>query len=129
GMGALAATVVMLLWPIWHAPWNAPPHHTRMFNASVIPVVDDATRRDLASYPSRPDFKALAISDSGWYVADGAPDLESAKQDALKGCGTISASIKSLGPCTLYAVGTDVVWSEQTAPLPAPSDIRIEPTE
>src|SRR6185369_15361291 len=81
-------------------------------------------RAQLVSYPARPGFKALAISGgSKWHVQDGAPDLESAKQSALQGCAA-----KEKAACRLYAVGNEVVWSSELMPMPAPADIRTEPT-
>ena len=80
--------------------------------------------RSLASYPNRPDAKALAITGLGMAVADGEPNAEAAKQDALRRCNA-----RTKGQCRLYAVGMDVVWSKEALPMPAPDDLRFEPLE
>jgi hypothetical protein len=89
-----------------------------------VPLIDDESRRNLASYPNRSDFKALAITDLGWAVSDGAQNVESAKEEALRRCNA-----KTKRDCRLYAVGLDVVWSNAAMPLPAMSDIRFEPLD
>jgi DNA-binding winged helix-turn-helix (wHTH) protein len=94
------------------------------FDASVVPLVTDEVRRTLAGYPGRPDAKALAISNEGWSVADSAPDIESAKQEALRQC-----TARAKGVCRIYAAGMDVVLSRDTLPLPAPGDIRLIPLQ
>ena len=80
--------------------------------------------RNLATYPNRPDFKALAITGEGMDVADGQPNAEAAKQDALRRCNA-----RTMRQCKLYAVGMDVVFSKDAIPLPAPEDLRFEPLE
>lgn len=117
--GVLAATLVFLLWPSQDAPQA---RSSKTFDAATVPLVDDYTRRALASYPSRPDHKALAIGGAGqFYVSDGAENVEKAREAALQGCYD-----KFKRPCRVYAVGTDIVWSEQALPLPAARDIRTE---
>ena len=91
---------------------------------SSVPLVDDETRRSLAGYPNRPDVKALAIAGVGMGVADGQPNAEAAKQDALRRCDA-----RTKGQCRLYAVGMDVVWSKEALPMPAPDDLRFEPLD
>lgn len=125
GLGALAATLIFLFWPSPKTS-SSPPVSAPLerFDASAVPLVGDEMRRSLANYPSRPDIKALAISVFGWGVADGEPDTESAKQEALRQCNA-----RAKRRCRVYAVGTDVVWSAATLPLPAPADVRAEPLD
>lgn len=113
-VAGVAATLIYLLWPA------AGAH----FNAAVVPLVDDAARRLLASYPDRPDHKALAITGEGWAVSDGEPNAEAARQDALRRCNA-----KTKRQCRVYAIGTEVVWSKDAMPLPAPQDLHLEPLD
>jgi hypothetical protein len=96
------------------------------FDASVVPLVNDVARSELTGYPSLPDFKALAISADGYGMAIGAHDASSAQAEALERCKARSRAIRY---CRLYAVGTDVVWSIKTLPLPLRFDIHSEPLE
>jgi DNA-binding winged helix-turn-helix (wHTH) protein len=122
GLLALAATLVFL-WLALDPARRAPsPASGPTFDASIVPLVDDEARKSLASYPNRPDFKALAITGEGMAVADGEPDAEAARQDALRRC-----TAKTKRQCRLYAVGVEVVWSGEALPLPAPDDLRVEP--
>lgn len=117
--GALVATLLFLLVPLLP---TSQPRSTKKFDASVVPLVDDDTRRALAGYASRPDHKALAIGSRGQFqVADGAPTVEKAQEAALQGCFE-----KLKQPCKIYSVGGGIVWSDQTMPLPAPRDVRAE---
>jgi DNA-binding response OmpR family regulator len=120
------AGVLAAFWPPSFATKTAPAAATRpKFNAAVIPLVTDLVRKDLASYASRPDFKALAISSAagdGWGLSFGAPDEESARKEALERCGVRSAQ----RVCRMYAVGMDVVWSPASLALPLPADIHTE---
>jgi DNA-binding winged helix-turn-helix (wHTH) protein len=123
GLASVAAAIVVLLWPSAdpaRRPGTIAARPT--FDASIVPIVDNEARRDLASYPSRPDFKALAITGEGLAVADGHSNAEAARQDALQRCNE-----RTKRNCRLYAVGMDVVWSPEALPLPAPSDLRLEP--
>jgi DNA-binding response OmpR family regulator len=96
------------------------------FDASVVPLVNDVARSELTGYRSQPDFKALAISADGYGMAIGAHDASSAQAEALERCKARSRAIRY---CRLYAVGTDVVWSIKTLPLPLRFDIHSEPLE
>jgi hypothetical protein len=89
-----------------------------------VPLIDNEMRRTLANYASRPDAKALAITRARAVVADGAPDIETAKRNALRDC-----EARAGWACKLYAVGTEVVWSGESLPLPAPGDLRTEPLQ
>ena len=121
-VAAIAATLVYLFWFASSAPRTVASG--QRFDASSVPLVDDETRRSLASYPNRPDAKALAITGEGLAVADGQPNAESAKEDALRRC-----TARTKRQCRIYAVGTDVVWSKEALPLPAPEDLRFEPLD
>jgi hypothetical protein len=122
--GIVIAGAATLTW-IWFAP-SAPPTVAsgQRFDAASVPLIDDEMRRILASYPSRPDAKALAIAGLGIGVAEGERDAEAAKQDALRRC---NANTKK--QCRLYAVGTEVVWTKDALPMAAPEDLRFEPIE
>jgi DNA-binding winged helix-turn-helix (wHTH) protein len=96
----------------------------RPFDATKVPIVNDATRERLARYSHRADFKALAIATDGLGIADGEVDEDSAKQEALRLCGT-----KAKKPCRIYAVGNNVVWSDDVMPMPAAGDLRVEPLD
>jgi DNA-binding winged helix-turn-helix (wHTH) protein len=122
--GVLAATLLIHLWPVADASRTAASSRpTKKFDASVVPLVDDDSRLVLTNYPSRPDYKALAIGGGGQlHVADGAKTAENAQEVALQGCFA-----KFQRPCKVYAIGADIVWPEQAIPLPAPRDLRTEP--
>ena len=54
------------------------------FDPSVVPFLSDDVRRYLATYSSRRDFRALAISPGGIFgLAEGAPDAESAQREGF----------------------------------------------
>jgi hypothetical protein len=55
-------------------------------------------------------------------MAFGARDASSAQAEALEQC-----KARSQRSCRLYAVGTDVVWSIKSLPLPLPFDVHGEP--
>jgi DNA-binding winged helix-turn-helix (wHTH) protein len=118
--GALAATLYFLPVPSQTAPQLL---SIQKFDASSVPLVNEDTRLALSNYPSRPDHKAVAIGGGGqFHVADGAQTAEKAQEAALQGC---FAKLKR--PCRVYAAGLDVVWSEQSIPLPVSRDVRTEP--
>jgi DNA-binding winged helix-turn-helix (wHTH) protein len=123
--GALVAVAAVLTYQHWGAanPPTAPPSGQR-FDAASVPLIDEEMRRSLASYPNRPDAKAIAITGMGMGVADGQPDAEAARQDALRRCNA-----RTNRQCRLYAVGMDVVWSKDAIPMPAPEDLRFEPLD
>jgi len=121
GVALISAALAYLLWPA-SPPRTAPAGEK--FDASVVPLVTDETRRSLASYPNRPDYKALAITGGGNGVADGHTNEEAAKGDALRRCNQ-----NGQRQCRLYAVGMNVVWVKEAMPTPAPADLRLEPLE
>jgi DNA-binding winged helix-turn-helix (wHTH) protein len=121
-VAAVAATLTYLAWFASNAPRTVVSGPT--FDASFVPLVEDETRKSLASYPDRPDYKALAITGGANGVAEGQPNAEAAKEDALRRCNA-----RSKRQCRLYAVGMEVVWSKQAMPMPAPDDFRFEPLE
>jgi DNA-binding winged helix-turn-helix (wHTH) protein len=123
----LAALIVAagLLWLSFHRfHVGTPAQASRPFDAAKVPIVNDATRERLARYSNRADFKALAIAADGLGIADGEVDEHSAKQEALRLCGTTAKK-----PCRIYAVGNNVVWSDDVMPMPAAGDLRVEPLD
>lgn len=123
---AVVATAATLFFPLWPGidTLRSKAAPVQRFDASAVPLVTDEMRRSLAGYPGRPDAKALAISNDGWSVADGAPDIETAQKEALRQCAARGKSV-----CRIYATGTDVVWSRDMLPLAAPGDLRAEPLQ
>ena len=105
---------------------GARPHcrAIQKFDAATVPLVSDEMRGVLAAYPRRPDVKALALASDGVGVADGAPNSDSAKQEALRQCSIVAKRL-----CRIYAVGMDVVWSKEALPLPVPTDLHVEPLD
>jgi hypothetical protein len=95
-VAAIAAALGYLLWPASNAPPNGAPG--QRFDAASVPLIDDEMRRSLATYPTRADHKALAITGAGggvsagggMGVADGQPNAEAAKEDALRRCNATS---------------------------------------
>jgi len=106
------------------APLPAPA--AQKFDASVVPLINDEARIELATYPSQPDFKAVAISADTYGTAMAARDASTASAEALERCKMRS---RPNAYCRLYAVGTDVVWSTKSLALPLPFDIHAEPLE
>src|SRR5262249_232193 len=96
----------------------------RQFDASAVPLISDKARQTLIDYVRRPDHKALAIAGGYLGVADAAPDVEAAKQEALRRCNARSAK-----PCQRSAAGQAVVWTDDSLPLPAAEDLRTEPLD
>jgi len=125
GLGTIAATLLVLLWPESDASRRTSPLRAiQKFDAATVPLVSDEMRGVLAAYPRRPDVKALALASDGVGVADGAPNSDSAKQEALRQCSIVAKRL-----CRIYAVGMDVVWSKEALPLPVPSDLHVEPLD
>jgi DNA-binding winged helix-turn-helix (wHTH) protein len=121
----VAAVASALLWPALDGlVGTSTLRPVQRFDAAAVPLVSDAVRSGLATYPGRPDAKALAIAADGIGVADGARDIGSAKQEALRQCASAAKRV-----CRIYAEGMDVVWSRESLPLPAPGDLRSEPLE
>jgi hypothetical protein len=93
------------------------------FDATVVPLVTDRVRAALADFARQPDFKAVAISHSGWGVASGAADVTTAEREAIDRC----KKRDQRGDCRIYAVGVNVVWAP--LPLPSKADLHVEPLE
>jgi DNA-binding winged helix-turn-helix (wHTH) protein len=121
-----AATLAVALWFPGLARRDAQLPAAQKFDASVVPLITDEARNELATYPSRPDFKAVAISADTYGIAMAARDASTASAEALERCKMRSRPNAS---CRLYAVGTDVVWSTKSLALPLPFDIHAEPLE
>ena len=131
GIGLVAISAVLALLFVrsgTQEPARMPASATKeiAFDPSVVPLISDAARRSLANYRERPDAKALAIARGHMVVVDGAIDVEQAKAEALRRCG---AGARPSSVCRIYAVGTDVVWSRESLPLPAPGELRAEPID
>ncbi len=121
-----AATLAVAVWFSGPATRDAPPPVAQRFDASVVPLITDEARNDLAAYPSQPDFKAVAISVDAYGTAMAARDASTASAEALERC---KARSRPNAYCRLYAVGTDVVWSAKSLALPLPFDIHAEPLQ
>jgi DNA-binding winged helix-turn-helix (wHTH) protein len=123
GAGLAVAAIAVVL-GVFASRSSTPP--ARKFEASNVPMVDDDTRRSLATYPARPGNKAvaLAINLPAIGVADGAPDAETARNEALRQCGASGRAM-----CRIYAVNMEVVWSAESLPFPAARDLRTEPLD
>jgi two-component system, OmpR family, response regulator len=124
GSAALAGigAVLIALWLSGLGQRGHSPPVLAKFDASAVPLVTDLARSELEAYPSQPNFKAVAISAVGYGVAVGARDAPSAEAQALERCKALSRLY-----CRLYAIGTDVVWSVKSLPLPLPFDVHDEP--
>jgi adenylate cyclase len=129
---ALAAVVGVVVATRPHWPMGAPfsvqsssgsANTARAFDATVVPLVTDRVRAGLADFAQQPDFKAIAISHSGWGVASGAADVVSAEREAIDRCKKRDQK----GDCRIYAVGARVVWP--LLPLPSAADLHVEPLE
>lgn len=119
----LVVGLIYLLGTAGHAPLRPPsPAVTQQFDASVVPLITDEDRRTLATYPSRPELKVLAIGSDRFSVVDNATDIEKAKQQALQQCSTRGST-----QCRIYAVGMNVVMAKTAIPLADRNDLRTEP--
>jgi DNA-binding winged helix-turn-helix (wHTH) protein len=127
GAGIAGAVVVLLsALLVWRSGDVVPQASSaQKFDPAVIPLVSDAHRRALANYVGRPDAKALAIAYDATAVVDGESSIESARQAALRQCQ--AKTQKTQKTCRIYAAGNEVVWSRETVPMPAPSDLRSAP--
>jgi class 3 adenylate cyclase len=125
---ALAAVIGIVLatrpyWPMLAAQSSNGVSAAQAFDAAVVPLVTDRVRAGLADFVRQPDFKAVAISHSGWGVASGAADVTSAEREAIDRCKKRDQK----GDCRIYAVGAKVVWPP--LPLPSKADLHVEPLE
>ena len=131
GMGlamVVGLGIVSFYWRPAPAPGPATSREVKLpqpFDTAVIPLISDSDRRNLATYPKLPGFKALAIAAQGWGVASGASDLESAKREALQRCGARAKS----AICKIYASGMEVTWSRDWVPMPLAADLHTEPLD
>jgi DNA-binding winged helix-turn-helix (wHTH) protein len=121
---AVTAAVVVLALVLINARSgiDAMLHPPQRFDAGVMPLIADEGRRELAGYAAEPDEKAIALSAQGSAKAVGAPDRDSAKQEALERC-----RMRPKAVCRLYAVGMDVVWNNGLVPMPVATDLRLDP--
>jgi DNA-binding winged helix-turn-helix (wHTH) protein len=132
GLAAVVSfgAIIAFYWRPAAAPAPAPAASRvedprQQFDAAVIPLMSDSDRQALATYPTLPGFKALAIAAQGWGVASGASNPESAKSEALQRC---SARAKST-MCKIYASGMDVTWSRDWVPMALAADLHTEPLD
>lgn len=121
-LAAIATSAAFLLWPSGQK--SVSPAAPGNFDSAIIPLIADETRRSLASYPARRDAKALAISSNGIGIAEGAPNMESARQEALQQCAS-----RAKRPCRIYADGLNVVWPPDALSLPGERDLRKVPLQ
>jgi len=122
-IGVFAAVVgAVVLAPLVQRTFVA--NRGERFDPARVPMVDPPDQATVDAYPRQPDYKAIALSSYSIGVSHGAPDIESAKTQALQKC---SVQLEKKSACTLYAVGMDVVWPGGIIPLPPPGDLRTEP--
>jgi class 3 adenylate cyclase len=100
------------------------------FDPAGVPMVTDRVRSSLFDYGQQPNFKAIAISHSGWGISSGLPDSVGAERDALDRCKRRDPK----GDCRIYAVGDRVVWPPMPLPLaadihPVPLDAPLQPAD
>jgi len=111
-----ALTVGLLPWPPLQqaaafVSQRPAPEPALQFDSGKVPLVDDQVRRNLAIYESKPGPKALAISQTGWGVSYAAPDMETAKKNAIEHCRSGKTTDSSTtADCRIYAAGMEVVW-------------------
>jgi DNA-binding winged helix-turn-helix (wHTH) protein len=122
GCVAMAAAALALILLLGGQPRAPGLGAVRAFDPTLVPLMDASDRLALADYAQKPEHKALAVSANGWGLAAAAPDVESAKTEALQRCG-----LRPQSACLLYAVDMGVVWPEGVVPVAAPGDQRTEP--
>ena len=122
----VAGLVILFRYPGSAGPATSPAEHKEAFDPTVVPFLSDENRRALASYSALPTAKAVALSKGQFGLASGAPDLESAKKEALVRC---ERRYKTTGNCKIYATDMDVVWSRKSLPLPLDVDVRSTPLD
>jgi DNA-binding winged helix-turn-helix (wHTH) protein len=132
GVGLAAVVTLGAIIAFYWRPAAAPAPATsrvedsrQQFDAAVVPLMSDSDRQALATYPTLPGFKALAIAAQGWGVASGASNPEGAKSEALQRCGARAKSTV----CKIYASGMDVMWSRDWVPMVLAADLRTEPLD
>jgi DNA-binding response OmpR family regulator len=123
---AIAAGLIIAVWYPRTTSTPTPAPVAQTFDAADVPLVSDDVRAELASYSTRPDFKAIAISADGWGMAIGAANREAAEGEAVERC---KARTKAVTVCRVYASGAHVLWSRGSLPLPRPADLRSEPLD
>jgi class 3 adenylate cyclase len=126
GSAAALAAIVAAAILYWHfGPRNDASTAGPPFDPADVPLVFDAVREQLAAYGGQPNWKAIAISRRAWGEVEDAPDIDSAKQQALELCRQRDKD----GGCRIYAVGNTVVWPRSRLPMPMPADVHAEPLE
>jgi DNA-binding winged helix-turn-helix (wHTH) protein len=101
------------------------PEPVTYFDSSKVPLVEDQARRDLAIYESKPGAKAVAISETRrWGMAYGAPDMETAKKDAIAGCRADTTA-----DCRTYAAGMEVVWPKHSWADSTAGSLQVTPLD
>jgi two-component system, OmpR family, response regulator len=118
------AVIMAIIWTTTHQR-EASLNSAAKFDVAAIPMIGGVARRALSSYPEQPDVKAVAISGYAVGVAFGASSPEAAKAEALERCKARTDLSRS-GPCAIYAIGMDVVWSQKSVPRPLPGDFHDE---
>lgn len=119
-----AVSVAAPVWYLYPSPKGSNAANAEQpFDPSKVPLVTDRARESLSNYGREPDFKAIAISREALGVGFGAPDIETAKREALDRCQQRDQK----GFCRIYAVGNKVHWSKAALSLPA--DTYAEPLD
>src|SRR5262249_39544939 len=106
-------------------PPPADPPPTRIYSAADVPFVGDFRRRQLESYATAEDAKAMAINVRGFVgIASRRIDFATARRIALEECTRVVErevpNVRPFDRCMIYAIGNDVVWSFRPPPLPPP---------
>jgi DNA-binding response OmpR family regulator len=123
--GGLAIVVAGLVWFAQRKPESAATTATiARFDGTVIPFIDDATRKRLSEdYPKLPEHKALVIWANGWTMVSASATPAVAVAHVLEECARMT---KRPHPCDIYAVDMDVTWPARSPPMPLPADLHAE---
>jgi DNA-binding winged helix-turn-helix (wHTH) protein len=120
----IVAGAVLVGWHLSRAPSANVADATgagRPFDPGSVPLLTDRARSSLVDYTQQPNFKAIAISRTGWGVSTGFADTLAAERDAVDRC----KKRDPVGDCRIYAVGDTVVWPQ----LPFSADVHLKPLD
>src|SRR5262249_29981529 len=87
-----------------------PPPPTRIYSAADVPFVGDFRRRQLESYATAEDAKAMAINVRGFVgIASRRIDFATARRIALEECTRVVErevpNVRPFDRCMIYAIG------------------------